>query len=203
MNDFIEDNLDKNLFDDIGGYLFSVNNYVTTPTPISNICFPKNTLINTDQGKIPIERINPEYHTVYNKKIVAITKTISNDKFLICFEKDSISLNYPTQKTVMTKDHKLLYKGKFIEAYNFLGYFKNVHKIKYDGEILYNVLMDKYNKINVNNLICETLHPNNIIAKLYKINYSKEYINKLIITMNDCIIKNDPIAYKKITSRIC
>ena len=62
--------------------------------------------------------------------------------------------------------------------------------------------MDEYYKINVNNLICETLHPNNIIAKLYKTNYGKEYKNKLIFMMNDSINKNDYATYKKIISRI-
>jgi hypothetical protein len=214
MEDFIEENLNgKNMFDNIGGYIFTSNISVTTPTiqqitksepiPISNICFPKNTLINTDQGKIPIEKINPKFNTIYNKNIFAITKTISTEKYLVCFDKDSICLNYPNSKTIMSKDHKLFYKGKFLEAYKFLGYFKNVYKVEYDGEILYNVLMYEYDKMNVNNLICETLHPNNIISKLYTTNFGKEYKNKLVVMMNDSILKNDDTTYKKIVGRIC
>lgn len=52
-----------------------------------------------------------------------------------------------------------------IKAVDFIGKYKNVHKIKYNGDILYNVLLEKYDKILVNNLICETLHPRNAIAK--------------------------------------
>jgi hypothetical protein len=38
-----------------------------------------------------------------------------------------------------------------VEADTFLGYINNVEKVDYNGEILYNVLMEKYEKINVNN----------------------------------------------------
>ena len=149
--------------------------------PISNICFPAKTCITTDQGDIHIEKINPEFHSIDNKKIVAITQTISQDNYLICFEKNSLSLNYPKQKTIMSKEHKIYYKGQMIKAYHFLRQFENVKKIKYNGEILYNVLMEDYDKINVNNFICETLHPENIIAKLYTNYLDEDCKNKFII----------------------
>jgi len=97
-------------------------------------------------------------------------------------------MNYPNKKTFMSKEHKLYYNGKLTEAYKFIGYFSNVSKIHYNGDILYNILMENYNTINVNNLICETLHPNNIIAKIYTSNLSEEYKNKIII-INNSIIK--------------
>ena len=61
--------------------------------------------------------------------------------------------------------------------------------------------MHKYNKININNLIVETLHPKNIIAKLYTNNYNEDMINKIIFIMNNSIKKKDFYSYKKITSR--
>ena len=132
---------------------------------IGNICFPANTPIRTNQGIIPIDKLDPEIHTIYNKPIVAITKTVTWDKYLVCFEKDALGLNHPTEKTIMSKHHKIYYKGKMIEAYR----FKNTKKVKYTGEVLYNILMNDYEKININNLICETLHPKNNVAKLYKL----------------------------------
>ena len=57
-------------------------------------------------------------------------------------------------------------------------------KIKYDGELLYNILMEDHEKLNVNNLVCETLHPDHEIAKLYKNNYSDEYTNTVVMFMN-------------------
>ena len=172
------------------------------PIPISNICFPKNTGITTDQGTLFIENIIPNYHTIDAKRIVAVTKTVSMDKYLVCFEKDAICLNYPSRKTTMSKDHKILYKGKWIESYKFLGKFRNVRATEYSGETLYNVLMDEHYAMNVNGLMCETLHPDNVISQLHKCTLGKEYKNNLITTMNDCILKNDCASYKMIAQRL-
>ena len=91
-----------------------------------------------------------------------------------------------------------------IEAYKFFGHFENVSKINYNGEILYNVLMHEYTKINVNNMLCETLHPDNIIAKLYtrKCKYSEEIKEKIIVLLKQCIKKNDYVSYNKIVKNL-
>ena len=144
------------------------NKIIICPIPISNICFPAGTPIRTNQGDISIDQINPAIHTIRNKRIVGITKTITQDKYLVCFEKDAIGPNIPSRKTIISQNHEILYKGKMVGAYEFADTFKNVHKIKYNGEILYNVLMEEHDKMVVNNMICETLHPENGIAKIYK-----------------------------------
>jgi hypothetical protein len=195
----LDDNLDNNY--QTGSYISKTtktNNTDTTVIPISNICFPSNTPIFTDQGIIYIDKINPKYNTINNKKIIAVTKTTTQDDYLICFERNSLGYNLPCNKTIMTKNHKINYKGKLIEAQHFLKYFTNIHKVKYTGEILYNILMDNYDKILINNLICETLNPNNIIAKLYKKYNNEQNRSKIISTINNCIIKNDYTTYKKI-----
>jgi len=184
------------------GTLFSYTITPPTPIPISNICFPIGTLISTDQGEISIEKIVPFENTINNKKIKAITNTISRDTYLVCFDKNALGNNYPDKKTMMSKEHKILYKGKMIEAYKFLDHFEKVQKVDYNQEILYNVLMEKYEKIKVNNIVCETLHPNNIIAKLYNSNYGEEYKNKIIYIMNESINKKDTNSYKKIVNHI-
>jgi hypothetical protein len=51
-----------------------------------------------------------------------------------------------------------------IKANEFIGKYINIYKIKYTGEILYNVIMENHSIMSVNNLICETLHPDNKIA---------------------------------------
>jgi len=38
-------------------------------------------------------------------------------------------------------------------------------KIAYNGEPLYNILLEKYKTLKVNNVICESLHERNLIAK--------------------------------------
>lgn len=42
---------------------------------IANICFPAGTTVNTEQGKIAIEKLIPGENTINNKKIVTVTKT--------------------------------------------------------------------------------------------------------------------------------
>jgi hypothetical protein len=204
--DFIDSNLNKDILDEIDiGYvpfILHARQFTADPTPISNICFPKNTVVTTDQGTLFIENMVPNHHTIDTKRIVAVTKTVSMDKYLVCFEKDAIGLNYPSRTTTMSKDHKLLYKGKWIESYKFLGKFRNVHVTEYSGEILYNVLMDEHYAMNVNGLMCETLHPDNVISQLHKCRLGKEYKNNLITTMNACMLKNDYASYKMMAQHL-
>jgi hypothetical protein len=195
--DFINTNLNSNIYDNVGITLLDGRIIPPTPpvppvppTPISIICFQKNTPILTDQGIIPIDKINTKIHTIRGNKIIAITKTISIDNYLVCFEKNSLKFNYPCKKTIMSKDHKLYYNGKLTEAYKFIELFPNVTKIQYNGDILYNILMEKHDIINVNNLICETLHPDNIIAKIFTSNLSEEHKNSMIIINNSIMKKN-------------
>jgi hypothetical protein len=169
--------------------------------PISNICFPAGTPITTNQGNIYIEQLNPNIHTIRNKKIEGITQTITQDKFLVCFDKDAIGPNIPSQKTIISKNHCIFYKGELIQAKDFIGKFENVKKIKYTGEVLYNVLMEEHDKMIVNNLICETLDPENCIAKLYKVlqTLNPKQQEELIKKLNEYAIKNNIFTSKKIT----
>jgi Hint domain len=188
---------------DIVPYAYSVTNDVSlTYAAISNVCFQEKTLIKTDQGIVQIDKLDPEINTINNKKILAVTRTISLDKYLVCFEKDSLGKNYPKKSTVVTKQHKILYRGKLIEAENFIGHFVGVKKVKYTGEVLYNILMEKHELISVNNLVCETLHPQNIVAKLYSKFIGDKYRDSIIEMMNECILKNNYTAYKKIVNRL-
>jgi hypothetical protein len=173
------------------------------PPPFINICFPSGTPIQTDQGIIVIEKINPNIHTINKKPIVDITKTITSDKYLIGFKKNALGLNYPTENTRMTQEHKLLYGGKMCEARTFLSKFEKVIKVKYNGEILYNVLMEEHSQMRVNNLICETLHPENIVAKLYtkKSKYTNDERDKIVLLLKECIKKKDYKTYNRIIER--
>lgn len=175
------------------------------PTPISNICFIAGTPITCNQGNIPIENINPDIHTIRNKNIVEITKTIIQDKYLICFEKDALGTNFPSQKTIISKNHRILYKGIMRKAKEFVEISDKVYKIKYRNEVLYNVLMEEHDKIVVNNLICETLHPENGIARLYRKlqKLNPEQQNELINNYNEYAIKNKTFtSSKKLISNI-
>jgi hypothetical protein len=73
-----------------------------------------------------------------------------------------------------------------------------VYLKKYNGEVLYNVLLDKHSKMIVNNLIVETLDPSNIVAKLYNGNYTPKEFNKLSVEISTAVAKDDKKQYEKI-----
>jgi hypothetical protein len=183
--------------DSFGKYSFE-----TFTNIISNICFPAGTPIVTNQGIIPINKINPKIHTIRNKKIVAITKTVSPDKYLVRFEKDALGTNLPCEATTMTKNHMLLYKGKMMKADEFLKtHNESVSKVPYNGQVLYNVLLEEHDKMVVNNLICETLHPENYVAKMYRAfkTLTPKQRVEMIKQVNKAVLTND--IYNKPTSK--
>ena len=139
----------------------------TTSTTTHNepICLVSGTPIRTDQGIVAIEKIDTAIHTIGNKRIVAVTKAITPEKNLICFEPHSITINCPTKRTIMTSGHEVLYKGKLVQAKHFVGKLDGVHTVPYDGKVVYNVLLQQHSVMNVNNMIVETLHPENKVAK--------------------------------------
>ena len=136
---------------------------------ISNICFPAGTPIQCDQGIIAIEKMDPSVHTIRGKKVVGITRSVSlYDKYLVCLKKDCVAPNVPSQDTVMTKTHQVFFRGQMVKAGDLVKRgVQGVEKVKYNDEVLYNVLMEKHDKMLVNNLICETLHPEHDIAKAF------------------------------------
>jgi uncharacterized membrane protein len=174
----------------------------SAPQPISNICFPAGTPIQTDQGIVNIDRIDKNIHTIRQKPILHVTRTTTLDKYLISIEKNSFGRNVPHTKTLMTRDHKIMFEGRLVSAYRFLDYTDTVKKVKYNGETLYNILLADYGTINVNNLICETLHPENIIAKLYQQNYTDTERTALVYQMNTALVKNDFTSYKSVVDRL-
>jgi len=156
-----------------------------TPIPVVPICFPAGTPVLTDQGYIPIEEINPELNTIRNKTIVAITKTITNHDKIVCFEKHSLGYNVPNKRTYISLNHGIIFNKKLIPAKKFVGRKNGVYFKKYNGEYLYNVLMEKHMGMLVNGMKVETLDPTNIVAKLYTKNYSHEQKEKIILQINN------------------
>jgi hypothetical protein len=172
-------------------------------TIMRGICFPGNSPIKTDQGIILIKNIKPRINTINNNTINAITKTKTFDEYLICFKKNSLGINYPSEDTLISKNHKINYNGKMIKSENMLGKNDKICKVKYNGEILYNVLLNKHSTLTINNLVCETLHPNSIVAKFYNScnNISTTDKNKIINRINRTYKKPVKInSYKKTSS---
>jgi hypothetical protein len=86
-----------------------------------------------------------------------------------------------------------------MKAKDFVNKFENVKEIKYNGEVLYNVLLEQHDKMVVNNLICETLDPNNRISELYKFmsNLSETEQQQMIRSYNDYVTKKKIFTPKK------
>jgi surface protein len=160
------------------------------------ICFPANTPICTDQGKIPICKINPKIHTILQQPIRMVTKTKTYDKYLVCFKKDSLKPNTPNQDTYISKNHAVYNNGKWVHAFKYVN-DDNIVKTKYNGETLYNILMDTHSMIMVNNIVCETLHPNNAVVQLNK------FIEDLPIEKQEQVIKqfNDAVQDQLVNNK--
>ena len=138
--------------------------------PIHPICFIAGTPVQTDQGIIHIDKINPKIHTINNKQIVAITRTVTHEDTLVCIEPDALAPNVPSEKTTVSRCHAILFNGKMVRAKKLVSLISDrdkIYHVKYNGEILYNVLLKTHEHISVNNMIAETLDPNHMIAKLY------------------------------------
>lgn len=138
----------------------------STTTHYEPICLVAGTPIRTDQGIVPIEKIEPNRHSINNRRIVAITRSITPEKYLVCFDAHSLGTNYPNQRTIMTPGHSVLYRGKLVEANKFLGSVKGINKVPYNGkDVLYNVLMEQHSVMEANGMVLETLHPANKVAR--------------------------------------
>ena len=167
-----------------------------------NVCFIEGAIIKLDQGFLEIENVDPDIHTINGKKIIAVTKSVSTDDFLICFEKGSLGNNIPSKKTTMTHNHEVFHNKKMRKAIDCMNFSRNINKVKYSGEILYNILMEEHQNIEVNNMICETLNPKNPIAELYTIlRYSSPEKQKTLAReYNEYIIKNNKFNKNQINN---
>ena len=158
------------------------------PTPTSNVCFPAKTPVLTNQGPVNIEEIDPAVHTIRNKKIVAITKTVAHDKNLVRIAKHALGHLYPEKTTFISQNHKVFFQGQMVKAKHLVDESNGVTLVPYNGAILYNVLLAEHEKMQVNNLIVETLHPEHKVAKLYRFlkNVDAAHHGELIALFNKC-----------------
>jgi hypothetical protein len=149
------------------GYNVHLTPYEFTYSELqSRICFPAGTTVQTDQGILEIQLITSD-HTIEGKRVVALTKTYGMDADLVCFKRGAIRKNYPTKRTVMTRCHRLWLKGELVSAQRLLDQ-PGVSLIPYEGEKLYNVLLEEKGRMKVHGMWVETLDPINPIAKFFR-----------------------------------
>ena len=174
---------EKNFVEDIystSNYDYKIE-YRKTENIVSTICFDKECKVLTNKGYVKLCNIDISKHTINNNTIVAVTKTIYHGNELIIMKKNALGNNVPSCNTIMTKEHRILFKGKLIPANKFVGRYNT---IKYDNRYVYNILLDTWSTMKVNNMTVETLNPKNITAQLYQ---TKEKINEYINAHNYAI----------------
>ena len=174
--------------------------YVMTTAAVNSniqICFPKGTPVTTNQGEMSIEDIIPGVHTIRGRKITAITCTQSNTSDIVLIKKHALGKNVPCASTQISNHHRVFYKGKMVKASDLVNMCEGVIKTPYNGETLYNVVMRKHDKMMVNNLICETLHPDNVMARICAGDYTHREKVELCNMLKRIGKTNDYNAYNK------
>ena len=171
-------------------FIITVNNIVESAAELlADVCFIAGTPVTCDQGFVAIDKLDVSKHTIRGKPIVAVTKTITDEKHIVCIRKDALAKNVPSQDTLTTQNHCFFYNGNMVKAKHLVSQMDNVDLVKYDGCTLYNVLQDKHEKMVVNNLIAETLQPNHCIAQMYRYfaenKVSPEMQQKAIASLNN------------------
>jgi hypothetical protein len=144
----------------------------------------------TDQGEVDIDKINKKIHTIRGKEIVAITESIPLDSYLICIERNSLGNKLPNRRTLISKDHKVLCDKKMVRAEYLAEYVPGVYKVDYDKKPLYNIVLREHSTMIVNNMVVETLHPDNILARIHCGKYTPQEKNKYILFINNTYLKN-------------
>jgi len=147
-------------------------------TPISDVCFIKDTIVQTDQGKFPIQSLTKQ--TIHRMPIT-LTKTIHHDPYLVKINAYAFGA-YPTKDTYMSLKHKV-YLDRPIQAKHLINE-DTVTLVPYNGETLYNVVLDKHTTMLVHGMLVETLDPNCLIAMFYKSKLSSKQKDEMIPSMN-------------------
>jgi len=142
----------------------------STGPSIIDICFVKDTMVQTDQGEVAIQNLRPGKHTLFKQYILAVTETIHTDAQLVKIAAYAFG-SYPTKDTYVSKNHKINGRDTFREAQEFVN-GHTVTLVPYDRQPLYNVLCERPAFMKVHGMMAETLDPTSDIALYHK---SKRY----------------------------
>ena len=134
----------------------------------ADVCFIGDTMVKTDQGTIKIKHLDHKKHTIDGRKIEFVTKTIYDDKKIVCIRKNALGKNIPDRDTYVSKKHCVYMNNTLIESYKLVDKYKKVKYVNYNGECLYNIVFKNYGIIKIHNMFFESLDPENRIAKAYR-----------------------------------
>jgi hypothetical protein len=169
-------------------YLRIVNDeLIYDHTIVADICFVKGTIVKTDQGFISIDKITNQ---TLDSNPITVTKTIHHDPYLVKVSAGAFG-ELPTRDTYMSLKHHIMLE-KPTMAKNLIN-GDTITEVPYDGEYLYNVLLDKHSTMRVHGMLVETLDPNSIVGLFYRAKLSPKQKNKMIRMINE-----DPVRAKTI-----
>ena len=161
-------------------YLRIVNDeLIYDHTIIADVCFVKGSIVKTDQGLIEIDKITNQ---TLNRKPITVTKTIHHDPYLVKVSAGAFG-ECPTRDTYMSLKHHIM-MGVPVMAKNLINE-DTITEVPYDGEPLYNVLVDTHTMMSVNGMLVETLDPNSIVGLFYRAKLSPKQKNKMIRMINE------------------
>lgn len=159
---------------------------------INEYCFGINSMIKTDDCYVKIQELKSDKHNLLGQKVKLVCKNLYKNNYLVKFNKDSLGKNIPNKDTVVGYNNKIFINNIPKEA-NKLINNTSITRINYNKEYVYNILLEKRSKINVNNLISESLIENSKTSKisthLPRITYKDKI--KLISDHNDSFKKEN------------
>jgi len=122
-------------------------------------CFLGNTKVKTDQGSVAFKNLTTN-HSIGGKRIKKVLKVRNSDDNMVFIRKHSLGEGVPNKNTYIGRNHGIfLPDGSFIRARNLITN-KGIAEHSRNPDLIYNVLLDTYGKMNVNGMTCETLNIN-------------------------------------------
>ena len=122
-------------------------------------CFLGPTKVKTDQGLIAFNQLT-KYNTISNLKIKKVIKMYNSDDNLIFIKKHAFGKNIPNKNTYIGRNHAIYIDGKLVRARNLINKKSVQQHARPVNDMIYNVLLEKYGVMYINNMPCETLNEN-------------------------------------------
>lgn len=144
------------------GFEWIIGSLFASYLPFDVICFGPDEMVETDQGDIHISNVKEEEHTIRDQKVVRVSKNRCLEDKLILIRKNALGESKPNKDTLVSLNHKIMFKGKYIHA-QYLKKMNGVEIINSYNRVLFNLQLEKYTYMKVNNLLVETLHPNRFL----------------------------------------
>lgn len=133
------------------------DNYASSSyiTDCSNNCFLKGSIVNTDSGRKMIQNITTN-DSINGLRVIHLHEKISLIDDLLVIKKHTFAHNMPNKDTYITQNHGIKYRNKIIPAYILLKSFDNIKRARLSQLPIYNIELEKYSHMIVNNIQVET-----------------------------------------------